>query len=161
MKVSTGSKFVNEYEMDELVSLFRMFVRDNSSSFTTSGRILDVDIINTLRYYYTDINIVDSRYVVGIDCSIWDKATELDIVLAAAREHFRDACRDGEENTVAMDDIYKYYIAHKTNDLSMSKTYVEKYIEYRLSQFIVCPGVVSEVWLEDSVECSSDFTPTL
>ena len=56
--VSKSSKPIgNDYEVDELCSLFYKYVKDNSSMFSTAGKIVEDDILNILRFYFPDIEI--------------------------------------------------------------------------------------------------------
>jgi hypothetical protein len=141
--------FTNEYEVDEISVLFQHFVKTNIETCISSGRITDDDILNMVRHYYPEIDIVDNKYILNTDCSLWIKSVDIDSILISAQEHFRKEVESSDDKTVVFDDIYKYYLSNKKSDFTMSKSYFEKYLEHKLKDFIVYKHVVSDKWIEE------------
>lgn len=141
--------FTNEYEVDEISVLFQHFVKNNIEICISSGRITDDDILNMVRHYYPEIDIVDNKYILNMDCSLWIKSVDIDSILISAQEHFRKELESSDDKTVIFDDIYKYYLSNKKSDFTMSKSYFEKYLEHKLKNFIVYKHVVSDKWIEE------------
>lgn len=140
-----------DYEIDELCSLFYKYVKDNTETCSTTGRIVEDDILNILRFYFTDIDIIENKYVMNIECSLWDKHAEIINCLKTAKTHFIKEKEEQDDKTIAFDEIYKFYLRTKTNinsgDFTMSKSYFEKFIDKYLKKYIVYNRVVSGGWI--------------
>ena len=137
----------NDYEVDELCSLFYKYVRDNPSLFSTAGKIVEDDILNILRFYFPDIEIIANKYIMNIDCSLWDKCADIVTTLEDAQIYFQKEKELVDDKTTTFDDLYKFYLKKKKGDITMSKSYFEKFIENYLKQYIVYSRVISEKWL--------------
>jgi hypothetical protein len=141
----------NDYEVDEICTLFQKFVKSNDNDCVTIGRIMDDDILNILRYYFVDIEIVSNKYILNIDCSLWNKGSDIINNLQHAREHFQIEKKDCDDKTLTFDDLYKYYLRTKVGEFTMSKAYFDKFIDQHLKKFVVYNRVVSDKWLENEI----------
>ena len=140
----------NDYEVDELCSLFYKYVKDNQSMFSTAGKIIEDDILNILRFYFPDIEIITNKYIMNIECSLWDKSDDIVSSLEDAKIYFRKEKETHDDKTVTFDDLYKFYLKKKKGEITMSKSYFEKFLEIHLKTFVVYSRVVSEKWLIQS-----------
>jgi len=146
--VTTCSKTIgNDYEVDELCSLFYKYVKENPLMFSTAGKIVEDDILNILRFYFPDIEIIANKYILNIECSLWDKCADIVTILDDARVSFQKEKELSEDNVISFDDLYKFYLKRKKGEITMSKSYFEKFIENYLKQYIVYSRVISETWL--------------
>lgn len=149
--VSKSSKPIgNDYEVDELCSLFYKYVKDNSSMFSTAGKIVEDDILNILRFYFPDIEIIANKYILNIECSLWDKCSDIVTTLDDAKTFFQKEKEYCDDKTISFDDLYKFYLKKKKGEITMSKSYFEKFLETYLKQYIVYTRVVSDKWLIDT-----------
>lgn len=146
--VTTCSKTIgNDYEVDELCSLFYKYVKENPSMFSTAGKIVEDDILNILRFYFPDIEIIANKYILNIECSLWDKCADIVTILDDAKVCFQKEKEISEDKVISFDDLYKFYLKRKKGEITMSKSYFEKFIENYLKQYIVYSRVISEKWL--------------
>ena len=146
--VTTCSKTIgNDYEVDELCSLFYKYVKENPSMFSTAGKIVEDDILNILRFYFPDIEIIANKYILNIECSLWDKCADIVTILDDAKTYFKKEKELSEDKVISFDDLYKFYLKRKKGEITMSKSYFEKFIENYLKQYIVYSRVISEKWL--------------
>uniref|UniRef100_A0A6C0IK00 Uncharacterized protein n=1 Tax=viral metagenome TaxID=1070528 RepID=A0A6C0IK00_9ZZZZ len=146
--VTTCSKTIgNDYEVDELCSLFYKYVKENPLMFSTAGKIVEDDILNILRFYFPDIEIIANKYILNIECSLWDKCADIVTILDDARVSFQKEKELSEDKVISFDDLYKFYLKRKKGEITMSKSYFEKFIENYLKQYIVYSRVISETWL--------------
>jgi hypothetical protein len=141
----------NDYEVDELCTLFQKFVKDNMEKCVTNGRIVDDDILNILRYYLIDIEIIENKYVLQIDCSMWNKGDDIISLLQEARVYFKNEKLDSDDKTISFDDLYKFYLRKKDREFTMGKTYFEKFIDKHMKKYIVYSRVISETWIEEDL----------
>jgi hypothetical protein len=147
---SPSNKLANDYEVDELSALFRAYFLENKDVCVSNGRIIDDDILNILRYYYTDIEISSNKFILRIECSMWNKTATVVNILEKAKKYFNETLTDCDDRTIAFDDLYIYYVKNREESFVMSKSYFENYIDYLLKDYIVYTHVVSEKWLDDS-----------
>ena len=112
----------NDYEVDELCSLFYKYVKDNSIIFSTAGKIVEDDILNILRFYFPDIDIIANKYVMNIECSIWDKGDDIIKTLDLAKVHFKKEKETHDDKTVTFDDLYTFYLKKTKGEITMSKS---------------------------------------
>ena len=144
----------NDYEVDELCTLFQKFVKVNADKCVTNGRILEDDILNILRYYLSDIEIIGNKYVLNIDCTLWNKGQDILLLLEDAKVYFKQEKVDCDDKTISFDDLYKHYLRKKDREFTMAKTYFEKFIDEHLKKYIVYSRVISEKWLEEDITSS-------
>ena len=60
---------MNEYflEVEEICILFKNWLGKNN------GNITEENILNLIKHFYPDINIENNKYILSINCSLWDK----------------------------------------------------------------------------------------
>jgi hypothetical protein len=146
---ASNNKLANDYEVDELSALFQAYLLDNKDTCESNGRIVDDDILNILRYYYTDIEIAANKFILRVECSMWNKTGAVVNILEKARNHFKEQLVENDDRTLAFDDIYTYYLKSRDEPFAMSKAYFEKCVNHLLKGYIAYTHVVSEKWLDD------------
>ena len=81
-------------------------------------------IIDILKYYHPDIEIVDDKYIYKKRCTLWDKDMDIEAALVSLKE----TCTE-ENNTLSLYDAYTGYCNCFQNQIRVSKSYFEKYIQ--------------------------------
>jgi hypothetical protein len=156
---ATNNKLANDYEVDELSALFQAYLTENKETCVSNGRIIDDDILNILRYYYTDVEIAANKFILRMECSAWNKTGSVVSILESARTHFKTQLADSDDRTLAFDDIYTFYLKHRESPFAMSKAYFEKCLTHLLKGHIAYTHVVSDKWLDDVVVEEKSHAP--
>ena len=146
---ATNNKLANDYEVDEISALFQAYLLENKDTCMSNGRIIDDDILNILRYYYTDVEIAANKFILRMECSMWNKTNAVISILESARTHFKTHLTDSDDRTIAFEDIYTYYLKNRVSPFAMGKAYFEKCLNHLLKGYIAYTHVVSEKWLDE------------
>jgi hypothetical protein len=135
-ETQSPNSFKKELEIDELCSLFKIWSKKTSEYLMTNGNISEENVVNIIKHFFPNIEIVEDKYVLNIFCCLWIK--ELDI--EKSFEYIKNEIQ--KENIIefiSFDELYKYYNKYCTiNSIKMivSKIYFEKYL-FTFSDFIV------------------------
>jgi hypothetical protein len=140
------SLFDNEIEIDELYSLYKTWIKDNSESLITNGNITEQNIIKILKHFFPNIEIIENKYVLNITSKLWDKITDIESSFNFIKDKIKN-----EYNLplISFDDAYNYYYKFcNLNSLKniVSKRYFEKYLYYKLSLYIVYEKFIKTEW---------------
>ena len=142
-------EFDNEYEIDELLTLYK-----NS---TGNQPIRDEEIIKIIRHFFTpNVEIIDNKYVSNIKCNLWDKQSDIKEMLVHYKEtHVNKA--DATDNLLSIDDLYESYklyihakcVVEKEKNANpiVSKQFFEKFVTFYLMYYIKFDKFVSSEWL--------------
>jgi hypothetical protein len=126
---------LSEYEIDEIVMLYRKWCGVN---YSNTLRISDAQMLDLIRTYRPTTNVRDEKYVNGILCSLWNKAEELDKFFM---EFISDTQRSGEPQIfISIYDAYAKYQDKMRNipkKQIIGKMYFEKYVKQLMKDFIV------------------------
>ena len=130
-----------EFEIDELVCLFKYWIGKSSVS------IKDDMLIEWINHFYPDITIADNKYISNINCKLWDK--KKDIITAI--EKIKITCMSNKICSISINDCYKNYCKHAKNEsklCTVSKHYFERYLTEFLGDEIE-EGyiIISNLWL--------------
>jgi|TARA_B110000093_G_scaffold182130_1_gene227935 hypothetical protein len=145
-----------ELELDELVALFKIWLNekttknDDTPLKLTTHKITDEkDILNILSHYYSNIEIVNNKFIMNVQCSFWNKIEEMNKYITDAKEYYKILYDKKEIDTVLIpiNEIYTFYIDKKNTRLSVSKRYFEKYISSVLHEYSDFDGFISIQWL--------------
>ena len=123
-----------EYEIGELTALYREDTKDR--------RMNDSQMLDLIRFYYPDVQIVDNKYIQGVCCDSWNKQEEL----AAFFEPF---FREDRSSIISFYDAYRIYVSRVDAEVPgkrrrvISKAYFEKYICCELGEFVSTEGCVA------------------
>ena len=143
------SGFDYELEVDEICSLLKKWIKTNNSQIS-SNFINENYLLNILNHYYPDIEITENKFILNINCKLWNKTDEINQILNSAHDYYKKQHTDGTTTMIIpINDIYSYYITHKCTDtLTVNKRYFEKYISFVLSDFIEFDNFISIKWLD-------------
>lgn len=140
---------IEQYEVDELILLYK--------SINKNVSINDKDIINIIKYYFSDsetnIQIIDNKYITGIHCSLWNKSQDIKDFL---NDH--KLIIDTSQDIISFSDLYnsyKIYVKAKSSIESkiyytINKNYFESFIRTYLSEYILFETFVSIAWFTDT-----------
>jgi len=90
-----------EYEVDELVMLYRHWSKNSGSSSCLQESITESQMLELIRYYQ-DVEIIDNKFVQGVKSGLWDKQQDL-------RGFFSEFCKVTEREEISFYDAYTAY----------------------------------------------------
>lgn len=137
----------NEYEVDELIKLYK-------KSENKRNNMLDSDIVKTvIDCFSPEIKVIDNKYVTNIICDLWIKNEDINAFLLNYYEN-KTVCKDVE--IIPFDDFYVAYKEYvnskkaedkdKINHLIVSKKYFEDFLKNKLTKYIKYDTFVSSNW---------------
>lgn len=144
-----------EFEIDEVVTLFRRWCELNRQTVTTLN---DKQILDIIAYFFPAVDIERDKYLAGIRCSMWDKQLDIHIALDSMKGVMRETHTGTERSlspsvnrNIAIYDAYIFYCKYYTNTsdtyhLIVSKAYFEKYIFDTQVQYVIDDKFLSCDW---------------
>lgn len=124
----------DEFEIDEILYLFKKWIK-KSNIHITENFLLDL-----IRHYYTDVEIIDNKFLLHIKCSIWDKRNDVVSSLEYLKLLHETSTK---KNITTISNAYKNYISMKNLTYRVSKRYYEKICREELSTKIDHDGIIS------------------
>lgn len=118
----------NDFEIDEVSILFKIWCENQGETMYSFSHSQLLDLIG---YFYPYIEIDQCKYLYKINCSLWDKQTDVQMVLETIED---------TNTKLTMYDAYKYYCQNCSfakQSLIVSKSYFEKYVNTKFSHCIV------------------------
>lgn len=151
--ITTESNIDDEYEIDELMSLYKNY--DKKISHLT-----DKNMIKMIYHFYSpSVEVIDNKYVTNIKCNLWSKNEDVNKFLESYKfNKFTNLTNKSlhlNTDIISFDELYQSYknyinamslLENKMN-LIVSKQFFEKYITNHLSKFIKFEKFVSSEWL--------------
>lgn len=152
--VVSGTADEYEYEVDELLSLFKSVDRKH-------GQFTEQDIVKMVCHYFSPaVEVIDNKYVTNIKCNLWSKHVDAFEFLLQYQQGMKssDVISDDAviDDVVSFDELYQCYIAffhakskaEKQQHLIMSKQFFEKILTTVLEPYLVYDRFVSldEEW---------------
>jgi hypothetical protein len=144
-----------EFEIDEVVTLFRRWCELNHQPVTTLN---DKQILDIIAYFFPAVDIERDKYLAGIRCSMWDKQLDIHIALDSMKGVLRETHTGTERSlspsvnrNIAIYDAYIFYCKYYTNTsdtyhLIVSKAYFEKFIFDTQMQYVIDDKFLSCDW---------------
>jgi hypothetical protein len=141
--------FDNELEIDELCSLFRFWTKQNSEVIMSNGNIGEENILKILKHFFPTVEIVEDKFVLNVTCSLWDKISDINVSFEPIKKLIKS-----EHNLalISFDDVYNYYYKFCNSNsfkFIVSKRYFEKYLYYKLSDYIVYEKFIEIEWIKN------------
>ena len=127
---SNASHFENEFEIDEICSLFNHWAKNKT--YLSEDTILK---IVKHAFPFPMVDIVEDKYLLNIKCSLWDKVADLHAFL----DYFEEKKKD-YSHMISFDEMYhmyQHYCNLKQLKNIVSKRYFEKYIAYQMEDSII------------------------
>jgi hypothetical protein len=140
--------FDNELEIDELCSLFKYWTKQTIMS---SCNISEENVLKILKHFFPAIEIVEDKYVLNVNCTIWNKMEDIVKSFIYIKEQIKEQIKiEPNLALISFDDAYNYYYKFcKINDYKfiVSKRYFEKYLYFKLSEYIVYEKFIEVKWI--------------
>jgi hypothetical protein len=128
---------VSDFEIDEICSLFKLWSKQNSEELLTNGNITEETVLKILKHFFHNIEIIEDKYILNINCSLWDKAININKSFEYIKEEIKN---DYKLALISFDDAYNYYYKYcnkNSHKFIVSKHYFEKYLYFKLLDYIV------------------------
>ena len=143
--------FEEELEVDELCTLFKNWVKQNSEEFLlSSGNISEENVVKILKHFFPNVEIIEDKYVLNISCIMWNKTKDI----VKSFEYIKNELNKNElVALISFDDAYNYYFKFcnsKSYKFIISKRYFEKYLYSKISEHIVYEKFIETEWLLNS-----------
>jgi hypothetical protein len=147
-----GESF-DELEIDELCMLFKLWIQNNGANLEekliSNGNISEENVLKILKHFFPVIEIIENKYVLNINCIVWDKNNEIEKSFHYIKTQIQN------NHTLALisfDDAYNYYYKFcnsQSNKLIVSKRYFEKYLYSKISKYIVYEKFIETNWVTE------------
>lgn len=147
--ISISQETFNEYEADELTTLFK--------SVYPNTTMAEDDMLKIIKHFFTPcVEILEDKYIINIQCSLWNKANNIDCFLDYYKNNLLNNVIT-EKEMISFDELYNQYhsfcnanvYVNKTISMVVSKVYFEDYIKYKLYKYIEFDKFISTNWYND------------
>jgi|UniRef100_A0A6C0CUY0 hypothetical protein len=141
----------NEFEIDELCSLFKKWVSQQQTSevLSKNGNVNERDVIKIIKHFYPNVEIEDNKYVLNISCTMWNKVSDVNEYLQMFQIYCNENRKKGtDDSLISFDEIYDFYCEKikPTNCFVVNKRFFEKYLFFKLNGFIEYEKFVNPIW---------------
>jgi len=149
--VNSGGDFDHEIEVDELCGLFKKWIHDNDNISYYAGNTNEHDVLKILNHYFPNIEIIDNKYILNVQCNLWNKIGDMNQSLDSLKNHYKEVTLLNENSSllIPFDEIYAYYTKNKQTKFTISKIYFEKYLYFALFDYIQYDKFVSISWVSN------------
>ena len=138
--------FDNELEIDELSSLFKLWSKQSNEQLMTNGSITEENILKILKHFFPNVEIIEDKFVLNVSCTLWDKMNDIQ----NSFDFIKEQIKVNENITlISFDDAYNYYYKYCSLNAFktvVSKRYFEKYLYYKISDYIVYEKFIETSW---------------
>ena len=142
--------FDNEFEVDELISLFKMWSTQSSEQLMSNGNITEENMLKILKHFFPTVEIIEEKFILNVTCSMWNKNNDINDSLDYIKEQIKE---EHKLALVSFDDAYNYYNKYAiANSLQfiVSKRFFEKFLYYTLADHIVYEKFIETDWFTNS-----------
>jgi hypothetical protein len=141
--------FNHELEIDEICSLFKSWTKQNLESVSSNGNISEENVLKILKHFFPNIEIVEDKYILNVSCTLWDKNNDIE----QSFEYIKTQITNNTElqSLVSFDDAYNYYYKYcniNSYKSVVSKRYFEKYLYFKLPNYIVYEKFIETSWVK-------------
>ncbi len=143
------TEFDNEFEIDELCSLFKCWSKQNSDQLMSNGNITEENILKILKHFFPSVEIIEDKFVLNVNCSMWNKTNDINTSFEYIKEQIKT---DTKLALISFDDAYNYYYKFcNANSFKfiVSKRFFEKYLYFKLSDHIVYEKFIETEWVKN------------
>jgi glutamyl/glutaminyl-tRNA synthetase len=139
--------FDNEIEIDEISSLFKVWVKQQKDGqLMTNGQISEENIVKILKHFLPSIEIIEDKYILNISSTLWDKSKDIETFFIYMKKII---INEYKLPLISFDDTYNHYYKFCNNNsikLIVSKRYFEKYLYFKLPDHIVYEKFIDIKW---------------
>jgi hypothetical protein len=140
--------FDNDLEIDEICSLFKLWSKQNFEQTISNGNtISEENIVKILKHFFSNIDIIEDKYVLNVTCCLWDKIGDITKSFDYIKEQIKNEYKLA---LISFDDAYNYYYKYcnlNSYKFVVSKRYFEKYLYYKIPDYIVYEKFIETSWL--------------
>jgi len=152
IKITTNTfgeeqSFDNELEVDEICSMFKFWTKQNQEQLMTNGNISEENVIKILKHFFHSIDIIEDKYVLNVTCCVWNKINDINKSFDYIKEQIKE---NYKLNLISFDDVYNYYSIYcklNAHKFIVSKRYFEKYLYFKLSEYVVYENFIETAWV--------------
>jgi len=140
--------FNHEIEIDEICSLFKLWSKTNTEHLYSNGNISEENVLKILKHFFPNIEIVEDKYILNATCSLWDKNNEIDQSFEYIKTQIINQCPLA---LISFDDAYNYYYKYcniNSHKSIVSKRYFEKYLYFKIPDYIVYEKFIETSWVK-------------
>ena len=115
----------------------------------SNGNITEENILKILIHFFPNIEIVEDKYVLNVTSNMWNKMNDIDNSFEYIKEQIKN---DNNLTLVSFDDAYNYYYKfcnQHSVKFVVSKRYFEKYLYYKLADYIVYDKFIQPDWVQN------------
>ena len=149
--VQSDNNFDDEYEVDELITLYKNSDQKNS-------QISDVNMLKMISHYFSpQVEIIDNKYITNIKCNLWSKHDDISEFLNQYKGCMNtNQIPQQKQELISIDELYQGYksyfkaksVLEQKNLPIVSKDFFEKYVANQLAIYIQFDKFVSSEWLQ-------------
>jgi hypothetical protein len=145
-----NNSFNHELEIDEICSLFKAWTKSKSDIVSSNGNISDENVLKILKHFFPNIEIIEDKYVLNITCLLWDKNNEIE----QSFNYIKTQIKNNSQvlSLISFDDAYNHYYKYcnmNSHKSIVSKRYFEKYLYFKLSEYIVYERFIETSWVQN------------
>ena len=141
--------FNHELEIDEICSLFKSWSKINSENLFSNRNISEENVVKILKHFFPNIEIIEDKYVLNVYCSLWNKNNEI----SQSFNYIKTQIKNNHSLAlISFDDAYNYYYKYcniNSYKSIVSKRYFEKYLYFKLSDYIVYEKFIETSWIHN------------
>ena len=129
-----------EYEVDEIYSLVKSWSNEQIT-------ITEDIIIKIIKHFFPLIEIEDNKFVLNITCSLWNKTDDIDNSFEFIKQYLKST---QTLSLISFDDVYNAYYKYCKKNMIIfivSKRFFEKYLYFKLKDYIVYDRFINIEWL--------------
>ena len=104
-------------------------------------------MVKILKHFFPNIEIVEDKYVLNVSCILWDKNSEIEQSFDYIKTQITNL-----QSLISFDDAYNHYYKYcnmNSHKLVVSKRYFEKYLYFKLSDYIVYEKFIETSWVQN------------
>lgn len=133
----------HELEIDEIIQLFKRWIRDNSDGGGNIPNINDIQVLDLITHFYPEVEIEGQKFVYKIRCRLWDKTADIQLALESMCEYVKT-----KQNNLSIYEAYEMYCreGRTMHRIIVSKYFFEKYIFEWLRDFLVDEKFIKMEW---------------
>lgn len=147
IQTDNNQLFENEIEVDEISSLFKMWVKQQKDEqLMTNGQINEENIVKILKHFLPSIEIIEDKYILNISSTLWNKTKDIEIFFSFMKDFITN---EYKLPLISFDDTYNHYYKFCNNNsikFIVSKRYFEKYLYFKLPHHIVYEKFIEIKW---------------
>jgi len=139
--------FDNELEMDEICSLFKVWAKQINEPSISNCNITEENVLKILTHFFNYVDIIEDKYVLNVTSSMWDKIGDINKSFDYIKEQIKI---DKKTPLISFDEAYNYYYKYcnmHAFKFVVSKRYFEKYLYYKISDYIVYEKFIETDWI--------------